>query len=266
LDGAHELGNLAPRDIGARAIDKELKGSGEEYVLLETKHLGADFIKKRFPNIYRKCLRYGFDITKRDIPVVPAAHYSCGGVVADVNGTTALAGLYVAGEVAMTGMHGANRLASNSLLEAVVMADQAARASYDFYKDTVLPDSLPVDRWPYSSLQYPRERILIAHDRRQLTRVMSDFVGIVRNEDRLVLALEKVEQIKKAIEEYYMAAPATYAVAELRNIATVAELIVRSALWRKESRGLHFVEEYPESRKDFERDTIIESRREKETV
>jgi L-aspartate oxidase len=261
-----EGGNLAPRDIVARAIDKELKGSGEEYVLLETKHLGADFIKKRFPNIYRKCLRYGFDITKRDIPVVPAAHYSCGGVVADVNGTTALAGLYVAGEVAMTGMHGANRLASNSLLEAVVMADQAARASYDFYKDTVLPDSLPVDRWPYSSLQYPRERILIAHDRRQLTRVMSDFVGIVRNEDRLVLALEKVEQIKKAIEEYYMAAPATYAVAELRNIATVAELIVRSALWRKESRGLHFVEEYPESRKDFERDTIIESRREKETV
>jgi L-aspartate oxidase len=258
MEEAHEMGNLAPRDVVARAIDKELKNSGEEYVLLEIDHLGSDFIKQRFPYIYRKCLKYGFDITQRDIPVVPAAHYSCGGVVSEVNGVTELAGLYVAGEVAMTGMHGANRLASNSLLEAVVMADEAADVSYEYFQQSALPDRLPVDKWPYSSLRYPRERILIAHDRRELTRVMSDFVGIVRNEDRLFLALERVEQIKKAIEEYYLATPARYAVAELRNIATVAELIIQSALSRKESRGLQFLEEYPETSSDFQHDTIIQ--------
>ena len=253
----HELKDLAPRDIVARAIDKELKESGEEYVLLTISHLDETFIKKRFPNIYKNCLKYGFDITKRSIPVVPAAHYSCGGVVAGINGETSLPGLYVAGEVAMTGMHGANRLASNSLLEAVVAARLAADVSYDFFKHSDFPETVSLENPLHSSLQYPREKIVIAHDRRELVRVMSDFVGIVRTEERLNLALEKVRQIKNAVEEYYYATPATNHIVELRNIATVAELIISSAVSRRESRGLHYIEDYPDTDDKFLKDTVI---------
>jgi L-aspartate oxidase len=253
----HELKDLAPRDIVARAIDHELKESGEEYVLLTIAHRGESFIKKRFPNIYRNCLKYGFDITKRSIPVVPAAHYACGGVLSNINGETSLPGLYVAGEVAMTGMHGANRLASNSLLEAVVVSRFAALKSYDFFKQVHFPEAVPVDNVLYSTLNYPREKIVITHDRRQLTRIMSDFVGIVRTRDRLNLALEKVAQIKNAVEQYYYATPATNQVVELRNIATVAELIIRSALSRVESRGLHYLEDHKETDDRFLHDTVI---------
>jgi L-aspartate oxidase len=179
-------------------------------------------------------------------------------VVCDISGETTLPGLYTIGEVAMTGMHGANRLASNSLLEAVVMARLAATKSYDYFKGVDFPEYVTIDHGLASSLDLPREKILVAHDRRELNRVMSDFVGIVRNEDRLKLALEKVQSIYQAIEKYYFATPATYAVVELRSIATVAELIITSALWRKESRGLHFVEEHPERSTAFERDTIIQ--------
>ncbi len=259
MDHVHEMEDLAPRDVVARAIDKELKASGEEYVMLDISHRDADFIKKRFPNIYAECLRRGFDITVRDIPVVPAAHYTCGGLVASIDGKTSLPGLFVAGEVAMTGMHGANRLASNSLLEAVVMADFSAKACLEYAKNVSFPDSPEVDRPFHSSLLYPREKVLIAHDRRQLTRVMSDFVGIVRSEDRLQLAQTKIHQIKEGIEQYYMATPATYDVVELRNMATVAELIIRSALMRKESRGLHYVVNYTDTDPAFEKDTIIEA-------
>ena len=262
----HEMKDLAPRDVVARVIDRELKESGEEYVLLDISHRDPEFIKQRFPNIYQACLRYGFDITQRPIPVVPAAHYACGGVVSGLDGETSLPGLYTAGEVAMTGMHGANRLASNSLLEAVVMAKFAAQASHDFFKNADFPQEVPVDNSLFSSLRPPREKILIAHDRRQLTRVMSDLVGIVRSTDRLKLALEKVHQLNTAIEQYYYATPATSAVVELRNLATVAELIVRSALMRQESRGLHYLEDYPETRPEFEHDTIIEGRRTPEVV
>jgi len=254
---SHEMKDLAPRDVVARAIDKELKESGEEYVLLDMSHLGKEFIINRFPNIYKECLRRGFDITKRDIPVVPAAHYSCGGIVSAIDGETELPGLFTAGEVAMTGMHGANRLASNSLLEAVVMSKKAAIKSTDFYINVDHPELTPVDETFFSSLQYPRDKILIAHDRRELSRVMSDFVGIVRSVDRLKLAKEKIIKIKEAIEQYYLSTPATYAVVELRNMATVATLIIESALQRTESRGLHYLEDFPSENDEFKKDTII---------
>ncbi|MCX6834988.1 MAG: L-aspartate oxidase [candidate division Zixibacteria bacterium] len=257
MEHAHELKDLAPRDVVARAIDRELKESGEEYVLLDISHRPAEFVKERFPNIYTECLRYGFDITKRPVPVVPSAHYSCGGVVSDIHGETSLPGLFVAGEVAMTGMHGANRLASNSLLEAVVMSDYASRKSCEYFKQSGLPDSVPVDNPLASSLKMPRERILITHDRRALNRIMSDFVGIVRTSERLALALERVSRIKRPVEEYYLATPATNDVVELRSIATVAELIIRSALSRQESRGLHYLEEKPLPDPAYAHDTVI---------
>ncbi|MEW6052045.1 MAG: L-aspartate oxidase [Candidatus Zixiibacteriota bacterium] len=257
MDGAHELKDLAPRDVVARVIDKELKRSGDEYVLLDLTHLDHAHIRKRFPNIYQECLRYGVDITERPIPVVPAAHYACGGVVSTLQGETSLRGLYTAGEVAMTGMHGANRLASNSLLEAVVMARFAADKSCEYFRQADFTESVPIERAFHSSLSFPREKILIAHDRRELNRVMSDFVGIVRTLDRLQLALERVQRIKNGIEQYYLATPATYNVVELRNLATVAELIIRSAITRKESRGLQYLEEMPESKEAFLHDTII---------
>ncbi len=254
----HPLGDLAPRDVVARAIDKELKNSGEDYVLLDISHRDPEFVKRRFPNIYKQCLKRGFDITKRAIPVVPSAHYSCGGVVCNVRGETSLDGLYVAGEVAMSGMHGANRLASNSLLEAVVMARLAADGSAAYLDGCRLPDTVPMENPQHSSLTYPRQKILIAHDRRELNHLMSDFVGIVRRTDHLELALEKVRQINEAIEEYYLATPATYGIVELRNIALLAQLIIRSALSRKESRGLHYMEDYPQMSEEAAHDTIIE--------
>jgi L-aspartate oxidase len=257
MENAHELKDLAPRDIVAQTIDKELKASGEEYVYLDISHRDPEFIKQRFPNIYGQCLQYGFDITQRPIPVVPAAHYSCGGVRSTIEGETELPGLFTAGEVAMTGMHGANRLASNSLLEAVVMARFASEQSIDYLKHADFTRPVTVENALHSSLSYPREKILIAHDRRELRRVMSDFVGIVRTEDRLVLAHEKVQQIRAAIEQYYFATPATYNVVELRNLATVAELIIRSAISRRESRGLHYLDDRPGSNDAYLHDTII---------
>ncbi len=257
MEKAHELKDLAPRDVVARAIDRELKESGQEYVMLDISHRDPAFVKERFPNIYQECLRYGFDITKRAIPVVPSAHYACGGVVSSLDGETSLPGLFVAGEVAMTGMHGANRLASNSLLEAVVMADIASVKSTDYARQTHFPEAVPLDNPLASSLRMPLEKILIAHDRHELNRIMSDFVGIVRTTERLSMALERVSRIKHAVEDYYMATPANYDVVELRNIATVAELLIQCALSRQESRGLHYLEEKPETDPKFAHDTVI---------
>jgi L-aspartate oxidase len=257
MDTAHEMKDLAPRDVVAREIDRELKSSGEEYVLLDVSHLDPNHIMTRFPNIYSECLKYGFDITKRAIPVVPAAHYACGGVVSKLDGTTELRGLFVAGEVAMTGMHGANRLASNSLLEAVVMAQFAAESSYDYYRQADSGEVTAVDLPLHSSLAHAREKVLISHDRRELRRIMSDFVGIVRTNERLGLALEKVHQIRTAVDQYYLSTPATYNVIELRNIATVADLIITCAMRRKESRGLHYMSDFPAAANRFAHDTII---------
>ena len=260
MKGTHPDGDLAPRDIVARTIDRELKASGKEYVLLDVSHLDSEFIKQRFPNIYRQCMRRGFDMTERPIPIVPSAHYSCGGIVSSIDGETELPGLYAVGEVAMTGMHGANRLASNSLLEAVVMARFAASASSDFCTQMPLPNNVPTDNSPYSSLKQPRESILIAHDRRALNRIMSDFVGIVRTKEHLELAHQRIKQLNQAVEEYYLATPATCGVVELRNLTTVADLIVSSALSRKESRGLHYIEDYPNMLEGEARDTIIKGK------
>lgn len=256
MEEAHELKDLAPRDVVARAIHRELKRSGREYVLLDISFRDADFIKERFPNIYATCLKRGFDMTKRPLPVVPAAHYSCGGVVATVGGETALAGLYTAGEVAMTGMHGANRLASNSLLEAVVMAKRAAQVSCQYFETAAANVTMPTEHALASSLGAQGEKVLLAHDRRVLKRIMSDIVGIVRNEKLLEVALDRVQRIRLAVEQHYLTTPATYDVVELRNMATVSELIIRSALRRKESRGLQWLEDYPDTDDTLLHDTI----------
>jgi len=254
----HPQKELAPRDVVARAIDSELKTSGDDCVYLDISHHDAKFIRKRFPNIYKECLKRGFDITKEPIPVVPAAHYACGGVVAQLNGRTDIEGMYVCGEAACTGMHGANRLASNSLLEAVVMSDLATEDAVEYIKSNRFPDSPPAETWLSSSLLRSKEKIIISHDRLVLRRLMSDFVGIVRSADRLAMAYERVRVILKEIDRYYLGHPTSYAVIELRNIAQMATLIIKSASRRKESRGLHYILDYPETDdKRRKRNTII---------
>ena len=239
-------------------------------MLLDISHREAKFIKKRFPNIYRECLRRGFDITEVPIPVVPGAHYSCGGVLADITGRTGLPGLYVAGEVAMTGMHGANRLASNSLLEAVVMAKLSVSDSVAYLGDVGIGELLEYDELSHVARVSPSNRVLISHDRRELCRIMSDFVGIVRSRERLELAMERILDLKLSAERHYEKTPANYNVIELRNMATVAELIVRCALQRHESRGLHYIEDYPDLLDKVGMDTVItgsvEERRSIETA
>ncbi|MCB2230690.1 L-aspartate oxidase [bacterium] len=259
MEHAHELKDLAPRDVVARAIDKELKRSGEEYVLLDVSHRDPEFIRKRFPNIYRQCLRYGFDITQRAIPVVPAAHYACGGVVSDIHGRTSLPGLFVAGEVAMTGMHGANRLASNSLLEAVVMAEFAARYSLEYGATVSVPESLPKIGQPERFGAYPDEKVLFSHYKRELQRVMSDLVGIVRTQERLSIALGKIGRIMIEVEEIHRSTPATYKLVELRNMVQTAQLVILSAISRKESRGLQYLEDRAEPDDAYLKDTIIDT-------
>ena len=265
LDGQHELGELAPRDIVARAIDKELKQSGEDFVFLDMSHLDADFIQKRFPTIYSTCLARGFDITKRPVPVVPGAHYACGGVVATVSGETTLAGLLVAGEVAMTGMHGANRLASNSLLEAVVMARNAVDASLRALNEGVVASKVPNIEPLIAPRVREKEKIFVAHERVELTRIMADFVGIVRTTERLRRAHERVAQIKDEIDRRYQAYAPTYDLIELRNMVCVAELVILSALSRKESRGLHYNEDYPYTDDSQRHNTIIHGARHTES-
>ncbi|MCX6826507.1 MAG: L-aspartate oxidase [candidate division Zixibacteria bacterium] len=254
----HPRKELAPRDIVARAIDTELKEQGEESVYLDISHRQSAFIKHRFPNIYKECLRRGIDITKEPIPVVPSAHYVCGGVKADLSGRTDLEGLYVCGESAFTGMHGANRLASNSLLEAVVMADYAADAAVPFRVNNKFPDIPPADWWLHSSIIRQKEKVAVSYDRLFLRKLMSDFVGIVRSEERLKMAHERVKVILKSINSYYFSQPASIGIVELRNMAQVADLIIRSASRRKESRGLHYVIDYPKTDdRHWKRDTII---------
>jgi L-aspartate oxidase len=248
---------LAPRDIVARTIDYEMKRGGYDCVYLDISHQPADEILRLFPNIARNCQRFGIDMTKQPIPVVPAAHYTCGGVVTDQRARTDLAGLYAIGECACTGLHGANRLASNSLLECSVFA---AAAHDSIIKDLQsLPASGPLlPHWDESRVTDPDEQIVVSHNWHELRRFMWDYVGIVRTNKRLERALHRVELLQGEIAEYYGHFKVTNDLIELRNLALIAELTIRSALGRHESRGLHYNKDYPETFPDEDAvDTVM---------
>jgi L-aspartate oxidase len=232
---------LAPRDIVARAIDFEMKKHGLDHVWLDATHLGEAFLKSHFPTIHARCLQLGIDIARQPIPVVPAAHYTCGGVVTDLDGRTDLPGLYAVGETTYTGLHGANRLASNSLLECVVVGTCCAERILQ----SELPPAEKVPDWDESQVEDADEQVVIAHNWDELRLMMWNYVGIVRTTKRLERALHRIDLLKLEIDEYYANFRVGRDLLELRNLVECAELIVRSALSRHESRGLHYSRDYP---------------------
>jgi L-aspartate oxidase len=239
-----ERGELAPRDIVARAIDHEIKRLGLDYVHLDISHRDEDFVRAHFPNIYERLLALGIDITKEPIPVVPAQHYTCGGVVVDLHGCTDAPGLYAAGEVTQSGLHGANRLASNSLLECLVFGEAAATHIRDKYNE--LPDVPEIRAWDESRVTDSDEEVVIAQTWGEIRRFMWNYVGIVRTTKRLERAKHRIDMLRQEVKEYYAHFRVTPDLIELRNLVEVADLIIRSALSRHESRGLHYTLDYPE--------------------
>lgn len=249
---------LASRDVVARAIDNEMKIHGYSNVYLDISHKSSSFIKKRFPTIYKKCLSVGIDITKERIPVVPASHYTCGGVKTKVDGNTEIKNLYVIGESAHTGFHGANRLASNSLLECLVMSKkciESIRNSKEVSNDKSLPE------WDDSLVTESEDKFAISHNWADLRKIMWNYVGIVRSDKRLKIALEKIDLIEKEVNEHYYKHKINIDLLELRNIIHVSKLIIKSAMLRKESRGLHYSIDYQNISKKYEKNTYIKGRK-----
>ncbi|MFC1567166.1 L-aspartate oxidase [bacterium] len=250
----HKLGSLAPRDIVARAIDHEMKKTGSECVYLDITHKTPTFIKNRFPNIFKRCFELGLDMTKQMLPVVPAAHYICGGIKTDIIGRTNIDNLFAIGECACTGLHGANRLASNSLLEALFFAKQAAK-----YITENLPNTKTgkVKPWSTGTATDSSEQIMITHNWHEIRRLMWNYVGIVRSDKRLARARRRISILLKEVHEYYWNFTVTEPLIELRNLVTIADLIIKSAQKRKESRGLHYSLNYSNKKKTFLKNTEI---------
>jgi L-aspartate oxidase len=250
----HPLKDLAPRDIVARAIDNEIKTAGADCVFLDMTHHRRDYLEHRFPNIYARCKTYDIDMARDPIPVVPAVHYTCGGVVTDLYGRTSIANLYAAGEVACTGLHGANRLASNSLLEAAVFSERAAEVAFAGAQ-TRVTESVPA--WDNRGVTDADEMVVVSQNWEEVRRTMWNYVGIVRSTKRLMRAKARLDLMREEIRDFYWNFKVTSDLLELRNIADVADLIVRSALERKESRGLHFTRDYPETLASECHDTVL---------
>jgi len=247
-------GSLAPRDIVARAIDAEMKKSGEDFVYLDITHGKKADILAHFPNIYAKCLSIGIDMTKDLIPVTPAAHYMCGGIMVDQYGRSSIENLYACGECSSTGLHGANRLASNSLLEAPVFAHRIYLDAIEKFNKTVIPENIP--EWNEHGVTQSNEDILVTHNLRETQKLMSDYVGIVRSDFRLDRALRRLFLLYEETEEFYKGNKVSVKLCELRNVIQVAYMVIKSAMARKESRGLHYTTDYPEHAGEI-RDTIF---------
>jgi L-aspartate oxidase len=240
----------------AKAIDTEIKRSGDEYVLLDITHRSRDFLMDRFPNIYGKCLEYGIDMAVQPIPIAPAAHYICGGVAVDADGKTSIDNLFACGEVSCTGLHGANRLASNSLLEALVYSHRVYTKIAKSFRQTEM-STVPIRPWDPVNSSESDDTIVVTNNWDEIRRCMWNYVGIVRSDKRLERAERRIAMIQKEIHEYYWNYKVTKDLIELRNITTVAKLIVQSARARKESRGLHYTMDYPQTDDAFLQDTIL---------